>query len=104
MFDLTAFNVLTIIFIVLSIGLIKTRLSGGKLDNNLPLIFYVFLVLYARGYEGAYNNYVIFAAVIAALLLRFEFLGGIFLKLVVAVEVCSLGYVIVVGFQQIGTR
>ncbi|MGH9660193.1 MAG: hypothetical protein ACRD96_16710, partial [Bryobacteraceae bacterium] len=74
------FNTLTVFVVIMTLITMRLRFSL-KMDSSLPILYYLILVVYARAYEGEYNNYMIFAGVVAALFLRFEFLGGLFLKL-----------------------
>lgn len=102
---LTWFNFLTVCILVMTLLLIKSRFgSSPKFDSSWPLFYYGFLVFYTRSFEGEFENYFIFAGIVAALFLRFEFLGGWFLKIVRAVEVVALSYVLLRGFTLLGTR
>lgn len=104
---LTWFNFLTVLILVATLMVIKSRLGVGgptKFDTSWPLFYYAGLVFYTRSFEGEYENYFIFAGILAALFLRFEFLGGVFLKVVRAVELVALGYVLLRGFTLLGTR
>ena len=102
-FELTLFNALTVCVIVATIWLMRYRFTAS-LDSNYPLIYYVALVLYVRAYEGEYYNYAIFSAAVAALFLRFEFMGGIFLKFFRAAELLCHCYIVYRAFTLINTR
>lgn len=65
-------------------------------DISWPLVYYFFLVIFVRAREGEFNNYWIFTGVIAALVLRYEFIGGFVLKVVRLVEFVVLCYVILI--------
>ena len=67
-------------------------------DWNFPLMYYLLLVLYARGMEGLFVNEVIFAAAIGAMFIRFEFLGKIPLRAIRGYEFLVLVYVSVKCF------
>ncbi|MBI1791064.1 MAG: hypothetical protein HYR60_26340 [Acidobacteria bacterium] len=95
---LNAFNTLSVIVIVLAIWVGRMRFTG-KFDSNHPLLFYAVLVFYTRAYEGRFQNYFIFAGVVAALFLRFEFLGGWFLKAFRLIEFLVLCYVVFTAFS-----
>jgi hypothetical protein len=103
MVELTWFNFLTTCVIVSTIWLAYWRMHGGNLDSSVPLVYYIFLVLYVRGFEDEYEKYVIFASVISALLLRFEFMGGAVLKLIRTVEFVCLCYVVFRGVELLFT-
>lgn len=106
---LTWFNFLTVLILVATLALVKSRIGGvgpTKFDTSWPLFYYAGLVFYTRSFEGEYENYFIFAGILAALFLRFEFLGGLFLKVVRTVELVALGYVLLRGSLLLlsGTR
>lgn len=93
-FQLTLFNLLTISIIFLTIVMIRARLLGHIDQSSKPLLYYFLLVIYVRGYEGMYERNMVLLGIGAALFLRFEFLGGFFLKFVKAAEMLALFYVI----------
>jgi hypothetical protein len=68
-----------LIMIGLTIWLMRVRFTS-PIEIPWPMIYYLALVLFVRSNEGDFNNYLIFGGVVCALFLRYEFLGGIFLK------------------------
>ncbi len=90
---LTFFNGITLLMMALTIGMIVRRLKG-RLESNLPLAYYVVLVLYTRYYEGTFNQYWVFAGVVFALFLRFEFLARRFEKFMLAAEFTVFAYLL----------
>lgn len=101
MFELTLTNFLTWVIILGTAWMLRERWIG-RLDSNKPLIYYLGLVLYVRGLEGEFENYIIFAAIVSALFLRFEFLGGWFLRLFRLIEFVCLFYVMIRAFGVLG--
>ena len=81
----TTFNLITSGVMALTIAVLVWRFVG-KLESNWPLVYYLLLVVYLRVFEGSIDPYVVYVAVISALFLRFEFMGGWFLKFVRVVE------------------
>ena len=65
-------------------------------DISWPLVYYFVLVIFVRAREGEFNNYWIFTGVLAALVLRYEFIGGFVLKAVRLIEFVVLAYVILI--------
>lgn len=61
-----------------------------RLENNWPLFYYFAAVVHLNMYVGILNPYVVYVAVICALLLRFEFLNERVVALVRLVEVGCL--------------
>lgn len=68
-----------LIVVALTLWLIRARFSS-KVDTNWPLVYYAFLVIFVRYNEGEFDNYWIFAGIVCALFLRYEFIGGAILK------------------------
>ncbi len=100
MFNLTAFNFISAVLLGLTIWVGVSRFTS-KLENNWPLFYYVFLVLYLKTFDRALDPYTIYVGVVSALFLRFEFMGGWFLKFVRTVEMAVLGYVVYRCFMLI---
>ena len=84
-----------LIIVGLTIWVMRARFTS-PIDVKWPLLYYVALVVFVRSAEGEFNNYWIFIGVVCALFLRFEFLGGIFLKIVRTGEFVVHLYVILV--------
>ena len=93
-FQITLFNVVTLILIAATVWVAVKRFSA-RIDSNWPLTYYGVLLAYWRGYAYTLDTYWVMGGVLCGLLLRFEFLGGAAEKLIRALEVLVLGYVIV---------
>jgi hypothetical protein len=65
----------------------------GKLDSNVPLFYYLALVSFSIANPNRINPYVLYVAVIAGLLLRFEFMNQKVIGMVRLIEVGCLAYV-----------
>ncbi len=82
-------NVTTGVMVILTVWTVVTRFRFRS-DANWPLLYYLFVVIYHQWSPGKLNPWVIYVGVIGALLLRFEFMGGAFLKFIRVVEVIVL--------------
>ena len=102
-FEWTALNFWTLVIAILTVAMMRARFTT-RIDTPWAMVYYIALVLYVRSVEGEYNNYVIFAGVVAALFLRFEFMGGFFLKLFRTAEFVVHCYVLVMAFLILMTR
>ncbi len=91
----TTFNLITSGVFALTIWVIVWRFVA-KVESNWPLVYYLLLVVYLKVFEGSIDPYIVYVAVVSALFLRFEFMGGWFLKFVQVVELGSLLYI---GFR-----
>lgn len=83
----------TVILFMMTIGLILFRYNSPKTDSNWPLVYYTLAVLHFQMYEGGLNSQLLFSSVIAAMLLRFEFLAGWPLKVIHMAEYILLALI-----------
>jgi hypothetical protein len=93
-FQITLFNVVTLILMAATIWVAVKRFSV-RVDSNWPLTYYGVLLAYWRGYAYTLDTYWVMGGLLCGLLLRFEFLGGAAEKLIRVLEVLVFGYVIV---------
>jgi hypothetical protein len=92
-FDITLFNVVTLILMAAT-ALVAAKRFSTRLDSNWPLTYYSVLLAYWRGYSYTLDTYWVMGGLLCGLLLRFEFLGGPAEKLIRALEAVVFGYVI----------
>lgn len=76
----------TVILFLMTIGLIFFRYNARNPESNWPLVYYALAVTHFQLFEGGLDSRVLFSSVIAAMLLRFEFLAGWPLKVVQIAE------------------
>lgn len=69
-----------------------------RLDNSWPLFYYFGLVVYLNGIELVLNAYVVYVAVVCALLLRFEFMNE---RVVFLVRIVELGAMLHIAWRLI---
>jgi hypothetical protein len=89
-----------LIMVVLTIWVMRVRFTS-PIEVPWPMLYYLALVLFVRSNEGEFDNYWIFFGVLCALFLRYEFLGGIFLKVLRTGEFVVHLYVIVMCFLML---
>ena len=70
-----------------------------RADNGWPLAYYLALVVYLNAYDLVLNPYVVYVAVVCALMLRFEFMNA---RIVLFVRVIEVGALIHIGYCLIG--
>ncbi len=92
-FRATSLNVSTLLLVVLALIVIIV-LSKRKYDSNLPLIFYVTVVIFIGTSDRSLNGFLLYSGAAFALLLRFEFMNAFFTKLVAALELLALTSII----------
>jgi len=83
------FNITAALAIALTCWLFGARWRG-PVDSNWPLLYYLGIVVYSYIFPEVLNPSWIYAGVLTALFLRFEFMGGILLKFVRALEILVL--------------
>ncbi|GAB4368545.1 MAG: hypothetical protein OHK0021_11720 [Bryobacter sp.] len=83
----------TAILFLMTIGLMFFRYNAANTESNWPLVYYALAVIHYQMFEGGLDQRVLFSAIFAAGLLRFEFLAGWPLKLVQVVEAVLLALI-----------
>jgi hypothetical protein len=100
-FQATTFNMTTLLLGALTGWIIFTRHRTRVETNNWPLFYFIALFAYNEKFDGALNPTVVYVTIVSGFLLRFEFLSGWPLKLVIYVETIAMVYVIVRCLQII---
>ncbi len=76
----------------LSVWLAYARFSI-KEESNWPLFYYLALFAYFKKYDDVLSPGWVYVGVVNGLFLRFEFLGGLFVRIPRAIELVVLAYV-----------
>lgn len=63
-------------------------------ESNLPLLYFIALVVYQKMFQEVLNPYPIFAGVVCAGMIRFEFMNPRFVKYFRWIELVVLIYVV----------
>ena len=64
------------------------------LDSNVPIIFYIALLIYMKSVDGSVPLLLIAVSFALGLLLRFEFMNPFFIRIVKVLELCTLAAII----------
>jgi hypothetical protein len=88
-----AASVTTILMAALALYVIYTRFKNW-LESNVPIFYYVFLVIYMRAVDGSVPLWLSLAGMGCALILRFEFMNELFTKVVKFIEIVILAVII----------
>ena len=88
-----AASVTTILMAALALYVMYTRLKNW-LESNVPIFFYVFLIIYMRAVDGSVPLWLSLAGICCALILRFEFMNEFFIKVVKFLEFAVLAVII----------
>jgi hypothetical protein len=81
MFNATPTNMTALLVIALALAAIVVLLRK-RYDSNLPLLFYFIAVVFTRLFDRPVSPFILYGGLAFALLLRFEFMGGIVMKIV----------------------
>jgi hypothetical protein len=88
-----AASVTTVLMAALALYVIFTRLKNW-LESNIPILYYIFLVIYMKAMDGSVPLWLSLAGLCCALILRFEFLNEFFIKAVKFIEMTILAAII----------
>jgi hypothetical protein len=95
----SAVNVTTFVLLGFAMWVLFTRLRN-RTDNNWPVVFYPVIVIFCVQIPGRIDINWLLIGIGAALLLRFEFVGGVISYLVRAVDCLSLMAISYALFQS----
>jgi hypothetical protein len=86
------FNVSTMVLVAFACWVIYIRTKGQSENSNIPLFYYGVIVFYIIRYSDSTTlpPLLVYASLMLALLLRFEFMNSSFTKLVSVLECCGL--------------
>jgi hypothetical protein len=88
-----AASVTTVLMAALALYVMYTRLKNW-LESNIPIFFYVFLIIYMRAVDGSVPLWLSLAGMCCALILRFEFMNEFFIRVVKFLEFAVLAVII----------
>lgn len=88
-FNATSLNITELLVVALAVVAILMVLRK-RYTSNLPLLFYFVLIMFGNMSDREINPYLLYAGLMLAMVLRFEFLGGPFVKFVAFMTSASL--------------
>ncbi len=86
---MSAIDLTTLLMVALA-AVVLWVLSKKKFDSNLPLMFYLGLVVFNHFTDRGVDQYLFGGGLILAMLLRFEFLNSAFSKMLMVLEMCAV--------------
>ena len=75
--------------------------SKNWLDSNVPIIFYVVMIIYMRAVDGQVPLWLILAGLSLGLILRFEFINPFLTKSVRFLEFCAIAAMIYLSMRMV---
>ena len=99
-FRATPYTVTTALMVAFAMFVIYVRMKNW-LDSNVPLFFYVILIIYMRSIAGSMPVWLIVGGFILTMLLRFEFLNPLMTKSVKFLEICALTGMVYLGMRMV---
>src|ERR1039457_5575919 len=88
-----AASVTTILMAAVALYVMYTRLKNW-LESNVPIFFYVFLIIYMRAVDGSVPLWLSLAGMCCARILLFEFMNEFCIKVVKCLEFAVLAVII----------
>jgi len=99
-FTANAYSVTTVLMIAFALFVIYTRLKNW-LDSNVPIFFYVIMIIFMRSVEGNVPLWLILLSFALGLTLRFEFMNPFFTKTVKFLEIITLSVIIYITLMMV---
>ncbi len=88
-----AASVTSILMAAFALFVIYTRLKNW-LESNVPILFYIFLIVYMKAVDGSVPLWLSLAGLSCALIMRFEFLNEFFIRVMKFIEMALLAVII----------
>ena len=98
--DANAENVTGLLVVALALVTIAFLLKK-KYDSNLPLLFYFVALMFTNMSSLAVNPYLMITGLALAMVLRFEFMGAGFTRMVAYLTTGALGLIVYVFLLEI---
>ena len=92
-FNATSVNLTELLVACLAV-VAAVLLLRKRYDSNLPLLFYGVVILFTNMSDRGPHPYLIYSGLVLAMLLRFEFMGGSFAKVVATLSTIALCVII----------
>jgi hypothetical protein len=99
-FNPTSLNVTELLVVALAV-VATLMVLRKRYSSNLPLLFYFALVMFTNMSDREVNPYILYAGLILAMFLRFEFMGGNFVKVVAFMTSGSLVAIIYMMMSEV---
>jgi hypothetical protein len=99
-FDATPLNMSTLLVIALAVVTL-VFLIKGRYDSNLPLLFYAVTVGLISATDRSLDPYLLCTGIVFALVLRFEFMGKSFTKLVGVLNTFAISMITIVFLAEV---
>ncbi len=88
----TPTDVITLLLVAMAMYVVWS-LARSRLDSNLPLLFYFALGLFLSLTTRHLDSFLYGGGLASALVLRFEFMNGIFTRVVLWLEMVALTFI-----------
>jgi hypothetical protein len=99
-FNATPLNMTELLVAVLAV-VAAIFVMRKRYDSNLPLLFYFVLIMFSNMADREINPYLLYAGLIMAMVLRFEFMGGGFVKFVAFMTATSLVVIVFAMMSEV---
>jgi hypothetical protein len=96
----TSLDITTLLVVALA-AISVVFMLRKRYDSNLPLLFYFVALVFSNATDRDVNPYLLYAGLVFALLLRFEFLGQGVARFVMFLSTCSMCLIIWVYLAEV---
>lgn len=94
------FNITTAVLAGVTIWVLIARVRG-MVESNWPLFYYIGVIAYTMFFPDYLDPAWVYSGVVCTLLLRFEFMGGVFLKLIRFLDIVVLVFLAYSAFASL---
>jgi hypothetical protein len=99
-FQATPYTVTTALMVGFAFFVLYVR-SKNWLDSNVPIIFYIVMIIYMRAVDGQVPLWLILAGFGLGMMLRFEFMNPFLTKSIKFLEFCALCGMIYLSMRMV---
>ena len=100
-FTANGFTVTLALLVAFALFIIFVRLKNW-LDSNVPIIFYILMLIFVKSQDNpGIPIWLILASFALTLMLRFEFMSPLFVKVIKTLEILTLAAIIYVSVTVI---
>src|SRR5258708_21739145 len=100
-FTADVFSVTTLLLVFFALFVVYTRVKNW-LDSNVPIIYYIVMIVYVRSIDNPHLPlWVVLVGFALGGLLRFEFMGTVFTRIIKTLELATLAVIIYLSLAMI---
>ena len=87
--EITVYTFTTSLLMIFAVFVLYTR-TKNWLESNVPILFYLLMIAWVKAYADRVPALPLYIGLGIALMLRFEFMGKAFIRLLKFAEACAI--------------